>query len=312
MKKNILTLFDLEKEDFEVLFKRTLELKKSHKKGVLDQPLKGKTLGLIFDKPSTRTRVSFETAMIQLGGASIFMTANDTQIGRQEPIKDTARVLSRFIDAIAIRTFSQELIEEFAFYSNIPVINALTDLYHPCQVLSDLFTVIENKGPCEKLKIAWVGDGNNVANSWINAASVLGLHLVLACPQFYSPNKEILKKAQEKKCGKIEVTDDPAGAVSGADVIYTDVWASMGQEEEHSERKEVFEPFQVNSELLKTAKKDAIVMHCLPAHRGEEISEDVLEGPQSVVWDQSENKMHMHKAVLEILICESKLNDESN
>ncbi len=299
MKKDILTLLELEKEDFEKLFKRSLELKARHKKGLPDRPLEGKTLGLIFDKQSTRTRISFEAAMVQLGGVSVFINAKDTQIDRDEPIKDTARVLSRFLDGLAIRTFSQDLVEEFADYAEIPIINALTDLYHPCQILSDLLTIVERKGTYSGLKIAWVGDGNNVAHSWVNAASVLGFDLNLACPDGYLPDETITKPAIENGCGKIIVTRDPVEAVSGADVIYTDVWASMGQEEEHAARKKIFEPFQVNTQLIKHASKDVMVMHCLPAHRGEEISDEVLEGPNSVVWDQSENKLHMHKAILE-------------
>lgn len=302
MKKDILTLLDLSKEDFEIFFKRALELKKEHSKGIFSRSFAGKTLGLIFDKHSTRTRLSFETAMIQLGGSSIFISAKDTQIARDEPVRDTARVLSKYLDCLAIRTFSQDLLNEFAEYATIPVINALTDLYHPCQILSDLLTVIERKGGYKDLKITWVGDGNNVAHSWINAAAVLGLDLTLACPEGYYPDSKIVEKALERKCGKIMITSDPVEAADDADVIYTDVWASMGQEGEQSKRKQAFEPFQVNKELINNASKDVIVMHCLPAHRGEEISEEVLEGPNSVVWDQAENKLHMHKAVLEVLM----------
>jgi ornithine carbamoyltransferase len=302
MKKDIRTLLDLNKKDFEALFKRAFELKDMHKNGVVNRPLIGKTLGLIFDKPSTRTRVSFEAAMVQLGGSPIFLSAKDTQIVRNEPVRDTARVLSRYMDGLVIRTYSQDLLNEFAQFSDIPVINALTDMYHPCQVLSDLMTIVENKGGVEDLKIAWVGDGNNVAHSWINAAAVLDLHLVLACPDGYYPSKEILEKALKKSAGRITVSSDPAETVENADVVYTDVWASMGQESEQDNRTKVFEPFQVNDALLKHAAKDVILMHCLPAHRGEEITEEVLEGPHSVVWDQSENKLHMHKAILELLL----------
>ncbi|RJP75346.1 MAG: ornithine carbamoyltransferase [Desulfobacteraceae bacterium] len=306
MKKDILTLLDLTREDFLHLFQRASELKKKHKNGVVQHSLAGKSLGLIFEKPSTRTRLSFETAMIQLGGSPIFISAKDTQIVRNEPVRDTARVLSRYVDAVAIRTFSQDLLKGFADFSDIPVINALTDLYHPCQVLSDLMTIIECRGDYQNQKIAWVGDGNNVAHSWINAASVIGLDLRLACPEGYEPKREILDQAAAEGCGKIMVTNDPREAVCDADVIYTDVWASMGQEREQTIRVEVFGPFQVNESLVKRASSDAIVMHCLPAHRGEEISEKVLEGPQSVVWEQAENKMHMHKAILEALIIERK------
>ena len=302
MNKHILTLLDLKREDFELFFKRALELKKNQGKSIEKGPLTGKILGLIFDKPSTRTRLSFEVAMIQLGGASIFISSKDTQMVRNEPVRDTARVLSRYLDGLAIRTYSQDLLKEFAEFSTIPVINALTDLYHPCQVLSDLMTIIEYKGGYEDLKITWVGDGNNVSHSWINAAAVLGLNLVLACPEGYYPDTDILETARERGHSSIIVTSEPVEAVKDADVIYTDVWASMGQESEHSTRKRVFEPFQVNKELLKNASKDVIIMHCLPVHRGEEMSEEVLDSPNSVVWDQSENKLHMHKAVLEALM----------
>jgi ornithine carbamoyltransferase len=302
LKKDILTLLDLAGEDFEVLFKRAIELKQMYKNGVKDRPLTGKTLGLIFDKPSTRTRLSFEAAMVQLGGTPIFISAKDTQIARNEPVRDTARVLSRYLDGLVIRTYSQELLKEFAEFTDIPVINALTDLFHPCQVLSDIMTVIEYKSDYKNVKIAWVGDGNNVAHSWINAAAVLGLNLVLACPDGYSPNKDVMEMALDRGVGNIVVTSDPVEAVKNADVIYTDVWASMGQEKEQDRRKSVFEAFQVDRTLVKNAAKDVIVMHCLPAHRGEEISENVLEGPNSVVWDQSENKLHMHKAILEVLM----------
>ena len=302
MKKDILTLIDLTREDFEELFERAIELKKRYKNGIADKPLAGKTLGLIFDKPSTRTRLSFEGAMVQLGGTPIFISAKDTQIARNEPVRDTARVLSRYLDGLAIRTYSQDLLKEFAEFTNIPVINALTDLFHPCQVLSDIMTVIEIKGDYKDIRIAWVGDGNNVAHSWINAAAVLDLNLVLACPDKYSPRRDVMEKALERGVGKIAVTSNPVEAVKDADVIYTDVWASMGQENEHGKRKHVFEAFQVDQALLKNASQDVIVMHCLPAHRGEEISENVLEGPNSVVWDQAENKLHMHKAILDVLL----------
>jgi ornithine carbamoyltransferase len=302
VKKDILTLLDLRKEDFDLLFERATELKKRFKSGVTDRTLGGKTLGLIFDKPSTRTRISFEAAMAQLGGTPIFISAKDTQIARNEPVQDTARVLSRYLDGLAIRTYSQELLYKFAEFATIPVINALTDLFHPCQVLSDIMTVIEVKGGYEGIKIAWIGDGNNVAHSWINAAAVLGLNLVLACPDGYSPDRGVMERALDRSAGKIVLTTDPVKAVDNADVVYTDVWASMGQEGELDDRKRVFEPFQVNKKLLKNAAENAVVMHCLPAHRGEEIHEDVLEGPNSVVWDQSENKLHMHKAILDVLL----------
>jgi len=302
LKKDILTLIDLTPEDFEILFERAIELKKRYKNGIADKSLAGKTLGLIFEKASTRTRISFEAAMVQLGGTPIFISAKDTQIARNEPVRDTARVLSRYLDGLAIRTYSQDLLEEFAEFTDIPVINALTDLFHPCQVLSDIMTVMEMKGGYKDIRIAWVGDGNNVAHSWVNASAILDLDLVLACPNGYFPRKEVMEKALKKGTGNIVVTSNPVEAVKNADVIYTDVWASMGQESEQGTRKQAFEKFQVDQALLKHAAKDVIVMHCLPAHRGEEISENVLEGPKSVVWDQSENKLHMHKAILEVLM----------
>ncbi len=302
MENNLLSLSTLDKEDFDYLLTRALELKQRHEQNISDLPLAGKTVGLIFEKPSTRTRISFEVATSQLGGASIFINSQETQMSRDEPIKDTARVLSNYLDCLVIRTYDQKIIEEFEKFSTIPVINALTDLYHPCQILSDLMTVVEYKGGYKGLKIAWVGDGNNVANSWINAAGILDLNLVLACPENYQPNPESIKSALAAGKGKIEIIADPVQAVENADVIYTDVWASMGQEEELEKRKQLFKPFQVNSKLVSMAAKDAIIMHCLPAHRGEEISDKVMEGEQSVIWDQSENKLHMHKAILETFL----------
>ena len=301
MKKDILSLADLEVSDFKRLFDRAAEFKARHKNGISDRTLSGKSLGLIFDKPSTRTRISFEAAAIQLGATPIFIHSGDTQMARNEPIEDTARVLSRYLDGVAFRTFSQELIEQFAAASNIPVINALTDKFHPCQVLSDLLTVIEKKGSLDGLTISWIGDGNNMAHSWINAAAVLGFTLNLACPKAYYPDKGIMSRAR-KKNKRIFLTTSPIDAAQGSDVINTDVWASMGQEHEQKERQAVFKPYQVNSLLLELAAKDAIVMHCLPAHRGEEITGEVLDGPQSVVWDQAENKLHMHKSILDILL----------
>ncbi|MDM8551972.1 ornithine carbamoyltransferase [Desulfobacterales bacterium HSG2] len=304
MKKDIVTLWDLTKEDFDSLFRRSLELKIRLKQGTRDTPLTGKSLGLIFEKASTRTRISFETAMIQLGGHPIFISVKDTQLARDEPVRDTARVLSRYLDGLVMRTYSQGFIEEMAKAASIPVINGLSDLYHPCQILSDILTVMEKKGTYGGLKIAWVGDGNNMAHSWIEAAAILGLQLVLACPDGYHPDPSVLNRALKESCGEITVTADPEEAVSDADVINTDVWASMGQEGEAEERFKAFEKYQINSDLVAKAKKDAIVMHCLPAHRGEEITDEVLEGEHSVVWDQAENKMHIHKAILESLLKE--------
>ncbi|HBT88605.1 ornithine carbamoyltransferase [Desulfobacter sp.] len=302
MKKDLLCLLDLEPQDFIALFERALSLKERHKKGIFDSVLAGKTLGLIFDKKSTRTRIAFETAMIQLGGHSIYMSTQDTQISRNEPAKDTARVLSRYIDCLAMRTFDHHLVEEFAQSSTIPVINALTDAYHPCQILSDIMTVIEHKGGYENVRIAWVGDGNNVANSWVNAASVLGLELMVACPDNYHIKPDIIAASGADTKKNIVFTNDPKEAVKGADVVYTDVWASMGEEDQLEGRLKTFKGFQVNEELLKGAKDDCLVLHCLPAHRGEEIAESVFEAENAAFWDQAENKRHMHKAILECLI----------
>ncbi|MDX9964758.1 ornithine carbamoyltransferase [Desulfobacter postgatei] len=302
MKKDLLCLLDLEPQDFITLFERALSLKERHKKGIFDSLLAGKTLGLIFDKKSTRTRIAFETAMIQLGGHSIYMSTQDTQISRNEPAKDTARVLSRYIDCLAMRTFDHHLVEEFAQSSTIPVINALTDTYHPCQILSDIMTVIEHKGGYENVRIAWVGDGNNVANSWVNAASVLGLELMVACPDNHHIKPDIIAASGADTKKNIVFTNDPKEAVKGADVVYTDVWASMGEEDQLEGRLKTFKGFQVNEELLKGAKDDCLVLHCLPAHRGEEIAESVLEAENAAFWDQAENKRHMHKAILECLI----------
>ncbi len=306
MKKDLLSLLDLEKDDFIYLLDRAANFKKRFNQGIHDRPLTGKSLGLIFDKKSTRTRIAFETAMIQLGGTPIYMSTQDTQISRNEPAKDTARVLSRYIDALAMRTFDHSIVEEFAAASSIPVINALTDSFHPCQVLSDIMTIIENKGRYENLKISWVGDGNNVAHSWINAAAILGLNLFVASPKGYSVSEDIRAEALEHGGSQIVYTDDPKEAADNADVIYTDVWASMGQEEELKKRLHDFAGFQVNKELLAGAKDDVLVMHCLPAHRGEEIAEDVLEAENAVFWDQAENKRHIHKAILETLILKNR------
>jgi len=296
MTKHLLTLRDLTKEEITALIQRAMEIKSKGAK--VSDKLKGKVLGLIFDKPSTRTRVSFEVAMFRLGGATLYLGRADTQMSRNEPTKDTARVLSRYLDALAVRTFEQDLVEEMARWSKIPVINALTDRYHPCQVLSDLMTVVEKKRGLDGLKIAWIGDGNNVARSWINAAAILGFELVLACPPGYHPGDELLNRAG----GKVKIVEDPRDAAQGAHVINTDVWASMGQEEEYKDRRKAFQPYQVDQALVDLADPEVLVMHCLPAHRGEEITEEVLEGPRSIVFDQAENKVHLHQALLEMLL----------
>lgn len=296
MKKDLLTLQNLNKEDILSLIDRGLELKRQGRQA--KRSLEGYTLGLIFEKASTRTRVSFETAMFKLGGQTLFLSSHDTQLSRDETIADTARVLSRYIDVLAIRTYSQELVEEMAEWADIPIINALTDLYHPCQVLSDLMTIKEKKGSLDNWKVAWIGDGNNVAHSWIQAAHIMGFELVLACPPRYHPLPEIMAGVGKN----IRMVEDPKEAASGAHIINTDVWVSMGQEEERDQRLSDFRGYQVEQSLVDLGAPDVLVMHCLPAHRGEEISVDVMDGPHSIVFDQAENKMHLHMALLEWLL----------
>ncbi len=296
MKKDLLTIRDLSKGDILALLERGLQMKKEGRD--VTRSLSGYTLGLIFDKASTRTRVSFEAAMFRLGGQTLFLSRADTQLSRDETIADTARVLSRYIDAIAIRTYSQELVEEMARWSDAPIINALTDRYHPCQVLSDLMSVEEKRGDLDNMKVAWIGDGNNVAHSWINAAHLLGFEMVLACPSGYHPLPEVLGDVGQN----IRVIEDPLEAAEGADVINTDVWSSMGQEDEKKQRMKDFQGFQVNQSLVELGKPDVLVMHCLPAHRGEEITADVMDGPHSIVFDQAENKLYLHQALLEKLL----------
>ena len=269
MTQHLLSLWDYDKGQLNDYLELALKLKKESKEGMRHQHLAGKIIGLVFEKPSTRTRVSFESAMYGLGGQVIYLSSRDTQLARNEPLKDMARVMDRYVDGLVVRTFGQEIVDELARYSSIPVINALTDLHHPCQILSDVMTVVENKGKIEDLQIAWVGDGNNMANSWIQAAGRLGFKLNLACPEGYDPDPEILKAACDEGIGRIELMRDPVRAVKDADVINVDVWASMGQEGEAEERLKTFQEYQLNDALLKQAKDDTIVLHCLPAHRGE-------------------------------------------
>ncbi|OCC15864.1 Ornithine carbamoyltransferase [Dissulfuribacter thermophilus] len=296
--RHFLRVLDLNKDEILRILEGGFRLKRQKKAGIQPFPATGKSLGLLFEKPSTRTRVSFEAAMFNLGGQVTFMSSRDLQLTRGEPIKDTARVLSRYLDCVVIRTFGQAVVEEFAKWSTIPVINGLTDEHHPCQVLSDIMTVIECKGHnVEDLKIAWVGDGNNVCHSWIELSARLGFELKIACPKGFEPDETILAQAKDEGA-RVTISDDPFSAVSDADVINTDVWASMGQEDELEKRKQIFMPYQVNNELISKAPNDAIVLHCLPAHRGEEITDDVIESPQAPVWDQAENKMHLHASIL--------------
>jgi len=264
------------------------------------KPLAGKSLAMIFMKSSTRTRVSFEVGTWQLGGHALFLSPRDVQLGRGEPIADTARVLSRYVDGIMIRTFAHSEVEELARYADVPIINGLTDLVHPCQVLADILTIRQFLGGYKGKHVAWIGDGNNMANSWINAAYVLGFDLTLACPEGYDPDATILKRAQSK--AKVRVVRDPAEAASKADVINTDVWASMGQEEEQAIREKAFKGYVVDNALMRRANKNAIFLHCLPAHRGEEVAAEVIDGPQSRVWDEAENRLHIQKAIMAVLM----------
>ena len=302
MKKDLLSEYDLERSDYKCIFENAQRLKRLLQEGKEYSPLKGKTLGMIFDKSSTRTRISFEVGMHQLGGVALFLSSRDTQLGRGEIIADTARIMSRYLNGIMIRTSSQTSVVEFARYATIPVINGLTDLLHPCQILSDLFTIIEKRGGYEGLKIAYVGDGNNIANSWINAAAKLPFHLDLACPYGYDPDAAILKRGMAEAPAGVVLNRDPKEAVRDADVVYTDVWVSMGRETEREERLKKFQGYQVNQALIDLAKKDVLVMHCLPAHRGEEITAEVIDGPRSVIIDEAENRLHVQKAVMEILM----------
>lgn len=296
MRKDLLTIRDLSREEIISLIDRGLQMKREGRH--VNRSLIGYTLGLLFDKASTRTRVSFEVAMFRLGGQTLFLNRGDTQLSRDETIEDTTRVLSRYLDAIAVRTYYQGTVEVMAQWARIPIINALTDLYHPCQVLSDLMTIKEKRGDLDNLKVAWIGDGNNVAHSWINAARIMGFEMVLACPPNYHPLPEVMDGTGPN----IRLVEDPGEAAKDANVINTDVWTSMGQEGEKDQRLLDFKGFQVHQSLVALGKPDVMVMHCLPAHRGEEITADVLDGPHSVVFDQAENKLYLHQALLERLL----------
>ncbi len=306
--KDLLSIHELSVDEVMEILDFAKELKAKQKAGIEHHILKGKTLGMIFEKSSTRTRVSFETGMYQLGGQALFLSNRDLQIGRGEPIKDTARVLSRYLDGIMIRTFEHEKVEELAAYADIPVINALTDLLHPCQVLTDLLTIQEHKGKNLKgLKLAYIGDGNNMTNSLMYGCAKAGMHFAAATPKGYEPDAEVTKKAGEDAKatgGSITLVNDIFAAAKDADVLYTDVWASMGQEDEREARKEIFKGYQINKELLAVADKRAIVMHCLPAHRGEEIAEDVLEQNADVIFDEAENRLHTQKAIMALTMAD--------
>lgn len=296
-KRDYLVFPDLSKKEVLALFELAARMKSG---AYRERPLAGKTLGMIFAKSSTRTRVSFEVGAYQLGGHALFLSARDIQLGRGEPIRDTARVLSRFLDVLMIRTFDHAEVEELARFATVPVINGLTDLHHPCQILADVFTVLEHLGGIEGKRVAWIGDGNNMANSWLDAAALLGFELRLACPEGYEPDRETYERA--KRVTKTLITEDTDEAAEGADVVTTDVWASMGQEGEAEERRTAFRGYVVDEALMKLAQPSAIFLHCLPAHRGEEVTDAVLEGPQSRVFDEAENRLHVQKALIATLM----------
>lgn len=303
--KHLISLHDMTASEFEEVFALSAKLKSELKKGVEHHILKGKTLGMIFTKSSTRTRVSFETGMFQLGGYPLFLSSADIQLGRGETIYDTAQVLSRYLDGIMIRTFDQSDVEGLATHGSIPVINGLTDLMHPCQILADLFTVLEHKGTLKGLKLAYIGDGNNVANSLLHGCSKVGMDISVASPKGHTCNEAIISEAIEdaKSSGsRIVMTNDPAEAVKGADVVYTDTWVSMGQEAEKEERLKIFEPYRVDSDLFSLADKDAVFLHCLPAYRGYEVTGDVIDGPRSLIFDEAENRLHVQKAIMVMLM----------
>ncbi len=303
--RDLISLQDYSEEEIWQILKTAEYLKMLQKSGGKWRPLEGKTLGMLFTKPSTRTRVSFEVAIYQLGGYGLFLTGNELQLRRGEAIADTARVLSRYLDGLMIRTYDHDEVIDLAHYADIPIINGLTDLVHPTQVLADFFTLYEKKGHLRGLKLAYIGDGNNVTHSLMFGAAKVGIDLSVATPEGYEPNEEVVKVARrdaEESGASIELFHDPWEAVRGADAVYTDVWASMGQEEEHAERVKVFQPYQVNEELMAAAKGNALFLHCLPAHRGEEVTDEVIDGDQSVVFDEAENRLHVHKAILALLL----------
>jgi len=300
MKRDFLSLLDLSEQELDLLIKRALKLKKERSKGHKALPLKGKTVGLIFEKSSTRTRVSFEVGVTELGGNALFLSSKDLQMGRGEPIKDTARVLSRYIHGIVYRCYSHETLKELAQFTTIPVINGLSDYNHPVQVFSDLFTLYEHFGDYKNLSVAWIGDGNNMANAWIEAHILLGFELKMACPKGYEPDKALLKKVSKHK--NFLLTDKPEEAAKNVDVLNTDVWVSMGDEAEAIERKKAFKGYQINKKLVALANKGAVVLHCLPAYRGQEITDDIIEAENSIIFEQAENRLHAQKALLEFLI----------
>jgi len=305
MNRHLLTLDDVTRDDVEGLFDLAAALKAKQRQAILYAPLQGKTLAMIFEKPSLRTRVTFEAGMTQLGGHAIYLAPGDIRLGQRETVQDAARNLERWVDGIVARTFSHQMVERLALYSRIPVINGLSDGHHPVQILCDLFTLWERRRVVAGLRVAFIGDGNNVCHSWLQGAAKLGVHFTLACPLGYEPDPAILARAQEeaKTSGaRLEVIHDPRVAARGADVMYTDVWASMGQEDERARRLRDFQGFQIDGALVDLAGRDVVVMHCLPAHRGEEITDEVMDGPRSIVFDEAENRLHMQKAILVTLL----------
>jgi len=297
MKRDFLTLADLTRAELEEILNLAAKLKRDLKSGQQQALLAGKSLAMIFEKPSLRTRVTFEVGMAQLGGYAVYMTPKDIQLGERESVADIARNLERWVDLIMARTFSHQTLTDLASHAAVPVINGLSDILHPCQVLTDCFTILERRGRLDGLRIAFVGDGNNVANSWMNAAAKFNFEFVLACPPKYEPHEAIFGAARAAGA-KVSVTHDAAAAAQDADVVYADVWTSMGQENEAAQRRRDFASYQINGKLLQRARRDAIVMHCLPAHRGEEITDEVIDGPQSIVFDQAENRLHTQKAIM--------------
>jgi len=299
--RHFLTLLDISPSEADAMITRGIALKAKQKAGEVHPTLAGKALAMIFDKASTRTRVSFETGMFQLGGHALFLHSGTTQLGRGEPVEDSARVISSMVDMVMIRTFDHAMVEKFAEFSSVPVINALTDLTHPCQILADVMTFVEHRGSIKGKTVAWVGDGNNMAHSWINGSVTFGYTLNIATPDGYGVDESLLANAKAKGA-KVNICNSPQEAVNGADLVTTDVWASMGQEEEQKIREAAFKDYQVDTTLMAQANSDALFMHCLPAHRGEEVSADVIDGKQSVVWDEAENRLHAQKALMEFLM----------
>lgn len=298
MKKDFISIADYSLPELEAVFDLTKELKKKTKRGEKHHLCKGMTMAMIFAKPSARTRISFETGMYQLGGYALYLSPNDIGIGQREAVKDIAQVISHYNDIIMARLFDHTHMKNLAVYASVPVINGLTDYNHPCQIMADIFTVIEHRKNLKDIKIVYIGDGNNVANSWINLASKMPMHLILCSPSEYEPDRKTMENARNAGISRIELFTDPKAAVKDADVVYTDVWASMGMEAEAEVRRKAFLPYQVNSELMAHAGKNALVMHCLPAHRGDEITDDVIDGPQSIVFDEAENRLHVQKAII--------------